>query len=184
MALTATMRRFEISLADADRERYAQLDLRVAQHPSESLRYLVARVLARVLEDADGVEFSKGLDADDEPALWQHDLRGDLQAWIEVGLPAVPRLHKASKRCRRVAVYGWQRLPQLAGEVVAAKVHKADQLELYQLDEAMLDAVGAGLDRNNHWDLSRSGGAIYLTVGETLHETQVTQIPIPWSAPR
>ena len=43
MALPATMRRFEIALADADREIYADLDLRVAQHPSESERYLIAR---------------------------------------------------------------------------------------------------------------------------------------------
>jgi uncharacterized protein YaeQ len=179
MALTATMRRFEISLADSDRDRYTQLDLRVAQHPSESERYLVARVLARVLEDADGIEFSKGLDADDEPALWQHDLRGDLQAWIEVGLPAVPRLHKASKRCKRVAVYGWQRLDQLAAEVHAARVHKADQLELYELDAEVLDAVGASLERNNHWDLSISGGTLYLTIGATLHETSVRRVPVP-----
>ena len=44
MALTATMRRFEIELADSDRGVYEALDLRVAQHPSESERYLVARV--------------------------------------------------------------------------------------------------------------------------------------------
>ena len=43
MALPATLRRFEIALADADRELYEQLDWRVAQHPSENARYLVAR---------------------------------------------------------------------------------------------------------------------------------------------
>ena len=36
MALPATMRKFEISLADSDRQIYEALDLRVAQHPSES----------------------------------------------------------------------------------------------------------------------------------------------------
>jgi uncharacterized protein YaeQ len=82
MALTATMRRFEVALSDSDRGVYEALDLRVAQHPSESERYLVARVLARALEHAEGVEFSRGLAAGEEPALWQHDLRGDLQAWI------------------------------------------------------------------------------------------------------
>ena len=60
--LTATVRRFEIALADSDRGVYEALDLRVAQHPSESDRYLIARVVARALERAGGVEFSRGLD--------------------------------------------------------------------------------------------------------------------------
>src|SRR5579862_1928285 len=106
MALSATMRRFEIALADSDREVYAELDLRVAQHPSESERYLVARVLARVLQHAEGLEFSKGGVSDDtEPALVQRDLRGDLVAWIEIGSPTPDRLHKASKLAPRVVVY-------------------------------------------------------------------------------
>src|SRR5512145_755182 len=108
MALTATVRRFEIALADSDRGVYEQLDLRVAQHPSESERYLVARVIARALEHGEGVSFTRGLDADDEPALWQRDLRNDLQAWIEVGAPSPERLHRASKACPRVVVYTWR----------------------------------------------------------------------------
>src|SRR6476469_1711066 len=109
MALPVTMRRFEIALADADREIYEQLDLRVAQHPSESERYLVARVLARVLEHGEGLEFSKGGVSDDtEPALVQRDLRGDLRAWIEVGAPDPERLHKATKKSPRVVVYTWK----------------------------------------------------------------------------
>src|SRR5438874_9103732 len=103
MALPATVRRFEIALSDTDRGVYEALDWRVAQHPSESERYLVARVLARALEHGEGLEFSKGgVSDDDEPALVQRDLRGDLRAWIEVGTPSPDRLHKASKACRRL----------------------------------------------------------------------------------
>jgi hypothetical protein len=70
MALPATMRRFDIALSDSDRDIYDTLELRVAQHPSESERYLVARVIARALEHAEGLEFSKGGVSDDtEPAL-------------------------------------------------------------------------------------------------------------------
>ena len=68
------MRRFEIEIADSDRSVYEKLDLRVAQHPSETDRYLVTRVLARCLEHAEGVNFSKGLGEADEPALMQKDL--------------------------------------------------------------------------------------------------------------
>src|SRR5258706_12027944 len=109
MALPATMRRFEIALADSDRSIYETLDLRVAQHPSESERYLVARVVARALEHAEGLDFSKGgVSDDDEPALVQRDLRGDRIAWIEIGAPSPDRLHKATKLVARVVVYAWK----------------------------------------------------------------------------
>ena len=65
MALPATLRKFSIALADSDRGVYEQLEWRVPQHPSESERYLVARLLARALEHAEGLEFSKGGVSDD-----------------------------------------------------------------------------------------------------------------------
>jgi uncharacterized protein YaeQ len=178
VALTATMRRFEIALADADRGVYEALDLRVAQHPSESERYLVARVLARALEHADGLEFGKGVSTDDEPALWQKDLRGDLQAWIEIGAPTVARLHKASKRCARVAVYGWKNVEGLAAEVVGT-VFRAEALELHALDPEFLDQVAGALDRNNRWELSISGGTLYLSIGAAVHETIIRRVTVP-----
>lgn len=177
MALSATIRRFSITLADSDRGVYETLDLRVAQHPSESERYLVARVIARVLEHDEGVEFSKGLAATDEPAIFQRNLQGDVTAWIEVGSPSLDRLHKASKTGARVVVYAWKGGEALASEVVG-NVHRAGNLELHALDAAFLDAVAADLDRNNTWSLAISGGALYLDVAGKLHEGSVTRIPI------
>ncbi len=166
------MRRFEISLADSDRDRYEQLDLRAAHHPSESERYLITRVIARALEHADGLEFSKGgVSDDEEPALIQRDLRGDLMAWIEVSNPSPDRLHKAAKACHRVLVYTWRSIDELAAAIADRKVYKPERIELVQLDEAFIDAVVGKLDRNNRWDLAVTGGTLYLTIGEELFET-------------
>lgn len=179
MALPATLRRFEISLADSDRGVYEQLDWRVAQHPSESERYLVARVIARALEHAEGVEFSKlGVSDDDEPAIVQRDLRGDLQAWIEVGSPSPDRLHKATKLAPRVAIYAWKNVEQLAAAIVERGVHRADELTLRALPPDLLDAVAATLDRVNRWDLSVTGGSLYLAIGTAQLEGTVTPIAI------
>ncbi|MBZ0231643.1 MAG: YaeQ family protein [Deltaproteobacteria bacterium] len=177
MALTATMRRFEVTLADSDRGVYDTLDLRVAQHPSESERYLVARLVARALEHAEGVSWSKGgLSADDEPALWQRDLRGDLQAWIEVGSPSPERLHKAKKAVPRVVVYGWSRVDALAAALVEEKVYKGDAIELYALDAAVLDAVAATLERTNTWEIAVTGGTVYLSTGARSFELPVVRV--------
>lgn len=173
------MRRFEIALADSDRNLYEQLDLRVAQHPSESERYLVARVLARALEHAEGLEFSKaGVSDDTEPALVQRDLRGDWLAWIEIGSPSADRLHKASKLAPRVVVYAWKQIDQLVAAIAERKVHRADRLELLSLPPEFLDGVAATLDRINKWDLSVTGGALYLTIGEKLFECSPERITV------
>jgi uncharacterized protein YaeQ len=177
VALSSTVRRFEIELADSDRGVYESLDLRVAQHPSESERYLVARVLVRALEHAEGVDFSKGLGASDEPALWQHDLQGTLRAWIEIGMPSTERLHKASKAVARVAVYGWKAPEELAREIVAAKVHRAEAIEIHALDPSLLDAIAGTLDRNNRWQLSISGGSIYLDIAGRSFEGVLSRVP-------
>jgi uncharacterized protein YaeQ len=177
VALPATVRRFEIALADADRAVYAELDLRVAQHPSESERYLVARVIARALEHAEGLEFAKGGVSDDtEPALVQRDLRGDLVAWIEVGSPTPERLHKAAKASPRVVVYTWKDVDALRAAIAERGVHRAEHLELVALAPELLDGVAATLDRVNRWDLSITGGALYLTIGGALFEAEVRRV--------
>jgi uncharacterized protein YaeQ len=179
MALPATLRRFEIALADADRELYESLDWRVAQHPSESERHLVARVIARALEHGDGVEFSRGgVSDDDEPAIVQRDLRGDLQAWIEVGSPSPDRLHKATKVAPRVAVYAWKNVEQLAGAIAERGVHRAGEIALRALPVELLDGVAATLDRVNRWDLSVTGGVLYLAVGAAQFEGAVHPVAI------
>ncbi len=177
MALSSTIRRFVITVADSDRDVYETLDLRVAQHPSESERYMVARVIARVLEHAEGVEFSKGLGANEEPALFQRNLQGDVKAWIEVGSPSLERLHKASKTGARVVVYAWKGGEALAAEAIGA-VHRGEQLEIFALDSAFLDAVAESLDRTNTWSLAISGGSLYLDAAGKLFEGTVGQIPI------
>src|SRR5678815_2808962 len=122
MALTATIHNFEIELADSDRQVYESLALRVARHPSESEEYLITRLLAYLLEYAEGIEFSRGVSDPDEPAIVIRDLTGAMKAWIDIGTPDAARLHKASKSARRVAVYTHkdptQFLKQLDGEKI------------------------------------------------------------------
>jgi uncharacterized protein YaeQ len=67
---------FDIELADHDRQGYESLALRVAQHPSESDEYLIARVLAYLLEFTEGIEFSRGVSEPDEPTMAVRDRTG------------------------------------------------------------------------------------------------------------
>ena len=90
MALGATLYNFDIELADSDRHVYESLALRVAQHPSESDEYLIARVLAYLLEFAEGIEFSRGVSDPDEPTIAIRDRTGAISVGSMWGRPMRP----------------------------------------------------------------------------------------------
>jgi uncharacterized protein YaeQ len=171
LALGATIFTFDIELADSDRAVYQSLNLRVAQHPSETPDYLLTRVLAYCLEYAEGIAFSKGLSDPDEPAISVRDLTGALQVWVDIGLPEPERLHRASKAAPRVAVYTHKDPAQWVGKLAAAKIHRAEKLEVFAFDRDWLAQFVARLERRMNFSLARSEGEIYLTVGEQTSQT-------------
>jgi uncharacterized protein YaeQ len=156
LALGSTIYTFDIELADSDRAVYRSLNLRVAQHPSETADYLLTRVLAYCLECAEGIEFSKGLSDPDDPAISVRDLTGALQVWIDIGLPEPERLHRASKAAPRVAVYTHKEPTQWAAKLAAAKIHRADKLEVFAFDRPWLAQLVARLERRMKFSLARS----------------------------
>ena len=125
MALKATVYVFTVSLADVDRGAYAELELRMARHPSESAEYLLSRLLAYCLEYEEGIVLTDGVSADDEPAVLVRDLTGQVTAWIEVGAPSAERLHRGSKRAKRTAVYTHRDPAQVLALYKGARIHRA-----------------------------------------------------------
>jgi uncharacterized protein YaeQ len=171
LALGATIYTFDIELADADRAVYESLNLRVAQHPSETPDYLVTRVLAYCLEFAEGIGFSKGLSDPDEPAIYVRDLTGALQVWVDIGLPEPERLHRASKAAPRVAVYTHKDPAQWSLRIRDAKIHRAEKLEVFAFDRTWLAGLVARLERRMKFSLARSEGEVYLTLGTDTMQT-------------
>jgi uncharacterized protein YaeQ len=176
MALGATIYNFDVELSDTDRHVYESLALRLARHPSESEEYLVARLLAYLLEYADGIEFSRGVSDPDEPAIAVRDLTGAITTWIDIGTPDAARLHKASKAATRVAVYihkdPAQFLKQLAGE----RIHRAEALELYAIDRGLVSAIVSRLERRMAFSLSVTDRELYLSVGSDNLTGAVTRL--------
>jgi uncharacterized protein YaeQ len=170
LALTATLYHFEIALSDVERGVYETLDLRLALHPSETLRHLLTRTLAYALSYEEGIAFSKGgVSSTDEPAVIVRDPTGVLLAWIEVGTPSAERLHKASKAARRVALFTSGSISALAAEARAGGIHRASAIEVWQLDSSWLDAAVDRLERRMALELVHTDGYLYLTIrGEVL----------------
>src|SRR6476469_8611336 len=176
MALAATVYHIQIELSDVDRGVYEALDLRVARHPSESTAYLLTRVIAYALLFEEGIAFSKGgLSSTEEPALSVKDLQGNLRVWVELGTPSAERLHKVSKASPRVVVFTQHDPRVLIREAQSRAIHKADQIEVYALEPAFLDRLGALTERNAHWTLLRNDGLLYVTVGDETVSSTVTR---------
>lgn len=165
MALTATIYNFDVDVADADRHVYESLALRVARHPSESEEYLVARVLAYLLELADGIAFSRGVSDPDEPAIAIRDLTGGLRTWIDVGTPDAARLHKASKAAARVVVYTHKDPAQFLKHLAGERIHRAEALELYAIDRQLIAELVARLERRVAFSLSVTDRELYVSIG-------------------
>ena len=165
MALTATIYNVDIDLADADRQVYETLALRVARHPSESEAYLLTRVLAYALEYTEGIAFSRGLSDPDEPAISVRDLTGALRVWVEVGTPDAERLHRAAKAADRVVVYTHKDPAQFVRQLAGERIHRIEALEVYSIDRALITALAERIDRRMAFGLSITDRDLYISIG-------------------
>ncbi len=166
MALTATLHRFQLELADIDRGVYESLDFRVARHPSEDEARVIVRVLAYAIAWEVGLEFGKGLSTVDEPALWAKSDTGEVSTWIDVGIPAADRLHRASKRAGHVVVVTHKQEAALRKAWGSQDIHAADRIELVRLDPAQVGVLAEWLDRTVSWYVTIQDGLLTVAQGD------------------
>jgi uncharacterized protein YaeQ len=164
MAQGATVYTLTIDLADMDRSVYERLELRVARHPSESADFLAARVLAYCLEYTEGIAFSQGIAAGDEPAVWAKDATGRVTTWIEVGLPDAERLHRGSKIAGRTAVYTHRDVTQLLAQLAGKKIHRAEAIPVYALERRFLAELAVLIERRTALALSVTERQLYAEI--------------------
>jgi uncharacterized protein YaeQ len=105
MAIKSTIFKASLQIADMDRNYYQDHTLTIAQHPSETDERMMVRLLAFALNASQTLAFGRGLSADDEPDLWQKDLTGAIELWIDVGLPDEKLIRRACGRAEQVIVY-------------------------------------------------------------------------------
>ncbi len=104
MALKSTIYKIDLNIADMDRNYYGQHSITLAKHPSETDERVMVRLIAFTLYANEALIFGKGLSDDEEPDLWQKDLTGAIQLWMDVGLPTERDIRKAAGRSKQVVV--------------------------------------------------------------------------------
>lgn len=104
MAIKSTIYKIDLQVSDMDRNYYQQHSLTLAKHPSETDERVMVRLLGFALYANEALIFGKGLSDDEEPDLWQKDLTGAIELWMDVGLPTEKDIRKAAGRAKQVVV--------------------------------------------------------------------------------
>jgi uncharacterized protein YaeQ len=172
VARTGTVHHLRIDLSDVDRAVYESLDLRVAQHPSESARRVLTKTLAYALLYAEGIEFARGgLSDTDEPEISIRDAEssqtGRVAEWIEVGSPASDRLKRATNSSRHVTVFCTNEGQGAEGVVERARaLPRGDRVTVMSVEASFVDALAEQVAAaGGRFALVRSGGHLYATCG-------------------
>jgi uncharacterized protein YaeQ len=175
VALSSTIYNVSVDLSDVDRGVYERIALRMAMHPSESMEYMAARLMAYCLEYTDGIEMTAGLSDGNEPAIVVRDLTGRITAWIEIGLPDADRLHRASKLAGRVAVYTHRDPGILMSQLAGHRIHRAEALAIYSFAGSFIKDLAARIERRIELSLSVTEQHVYLDIGGHALTTTITR---------
>ncbi|HWH46793.1 MAG TPA: YaeQ family protein [Burkholderiales bacterium] len=171
MALKATIFKADLRIADMDRPYYGDHTLTIARHPSETDERMMVRLLAFALHADEALSFGRGLSSDDEPDLWQKDLTGSIQFWIEVGLPDEKRVRKACGRAGQVVVYSYGgRAAELWWEQVNGKFGPAKNLSVIALPAASTRTLAQLALRNMELQFTIQEGHVWISDKEQVIE--------------
>ena len=175
MAISATIFNFDTELADVDRGVYETLALRIARHPSETPEFMLTRLLAYCLEYTEGIQFTEGVSAGDDPALVVRDMTGRIKAWIEVGMPDASRLHRGMKVAGRAAVYTHRNITKVLDGLNGKQVFRAAEIPVYEFAKEFVDDAAAVLQRRNALSLSITERQLYLDIDGRTFNTAVVE---------
>ncbi|MEO8848832.1 MAG: YaeQ family protein [Casimicrobiaceae bacterium] len=166
MALKSRIVKAELAVADIDRGYYGNHALTLAQHPSETDERLMVRVLAFALHAHEMLEFGRGLSTEDEPDLWQRDLTGVIEHWIDVGLPDERDVRKACGRARRVSVLAYGgRAADLWWQVARATLDPQRALEVADVPLEASRALASLAARNLKLQVTIQEAQVLVTDG-------------------
>ncbi|MEM7293683.1 MAG: YaeQ family protein [Pseudomonadota bacterium] len=164
MALKATIFKASLDVANMDRGHYANRELTLARHPSETDARMMVRLLAWCLNDSDSLEFTRGLSSTEEGDLCERDATGGLTHWIELGEPDEKRIKQASRQSEQVTIYCYQsRSAAVWWRSIGDSLERYKSLAVVQIPDAAVAEMAALVERNMHLQCSIQEGDIWLS---------------------
>ena len=179
MAIKSTIYKATLQIADMDRHYYADHALRIARHPSETDERMMMRCLAFALNAGEALAFGKGLSDADEPDLWQRDLTGAIQLWIEVGQPDEKRILRACGRAGQVLVYAYSHSASLWWKPIAGKLERARNLTVYSIAASTAAALSKLAERAMNLQCTIHEGEIWMRNDDAAVKVEMATLMAP-----
>lgn len=176
MALKATINKATIHLSDMDRNYYDTLNLTIAQHPSETDRRMMVRLLAFILNANENLQFGKGVSDEDEAAIWQINYSEVIELWIELGQLDEKRIKKACNRSEKVKVYCYGSSSDTWWAQSESKLSQFSKLSVEQFSDETTEALAALISRSMEFQVSIQDGQLWLTSGDDTLLIETTKL--------
>ncbi|MDD2915666.1 MAG: YaeQ family protein [Gallionella sp.] len=167
MAIKATIFKTNLQIADMERHYYKDHALTLARHPSETDERMMVRLLAFALHAHEYLEFGQGMTDDDEADLWQKDLTGVIELWIDVGIPDEKLIRKACGRAGQVVVYCYGgRVAEMWFAQNSAQFERQKNLTIINLPQESTRALAKLAQRTMNLQCTIQDGQVWLGDGD------------------
>ena len=185
MALKSTIFKAHLAIADIDHGYYADHQLTLARHPSETDERMMVRLLALALQahelqdtcQGDGtLAFGAGLSDPDDPDASLTDFTGRKRLWIEVGQPEDKPLTKASSKSDAVLVYPFNHASEIWWKGIENKVSRLEKVQVWRIPTEASQELATLAERSMQLQATIQEGA--LTMSSKLGSVVVE--PVRW----
>ena len=176
MALKSTIFKANLSIADIDHAYYADHQLTLARHPSETDERMMIRLAAlalnahRVQTECGGdavLAFGAGLSNPDDPDVSMRDFAGQTRLWIEVGQPEDKPLAKACGKAGDVSVYCFHHAAEVWWRGIESKLARLQNLSVFRVPAVASQSLAALAQRSMQLQATIQEGVLMLSGGST-----------------
>jgi len=180
MALKSIIYKADLQVSDMDRNYFGQHTLTIARHPSETDERMMIRLLAFACHAGEALTFGRGLSTDDEPDLWQKDLTGAIQLWIDVGLPDEKLVRRACGRSERVMLYSYGgKIADIWYEENRTRLAALKNLGIFNLPADSTQKMATMAQRTMNLQCTIQDGQIWFSAGEETLQIEPVRLQAP-----
>ena len=172
MALKSTIFKANLSIADIDHGYYADHNLTLARHPSETDERMMVQLVALALNawqlqalcNGDGtLAFGTGLSDPDDPDVHITDFTGAKRLWIEVGQPEEKPLSKACSKADHVLLYPFGPAAEVWWKGMEGKVARQKKLAVWRIPADTAQELAALAQRSMQLQATIQEGELTLS---------------------
>jgi uncharacterized protein YaeQ len=174
LALKSTIFKANLSIADIDNAYYADHQLTLARHPSETDERMMIRLVAlalnahRLQTDCGGdgtLAFGAGLSNPDDPDVSLRDFTGRTRLWIEVGQPEEKPITKACSKADQVSVYCFSSAAEIWWRGIENKVARLQNLSVFRVPTEASQSLAGLAQRSMQLQATVQEGTLMLSDG-------------------